>query len=193
MSDGATSVFAADTRVEPAGSHRFTATITDRWTGLAGAPLGGYVLAVALAALRRDMTAPDPQVVSAYCLDRVAPGPVEIRTELVRSARHTAVGEARLLQGGREALRALATFTDLDLLTGRTLLRAKPPALPPPQQAVDMRAEEAAPNRRSCTASRTGSRSVSGGRLAGRAASPKPSCGCACGRAAATTHLRSHS
>jgi acyl-coenzyme A thioesterase PaaI-like protein len=114
--------------------------VTDRWSGFGGWPLGGYVLAVALAALREDIcrgvVLPDLQVASAFFLERVAPGPVEIHTEIVRAGRHSAVGEARLLQGGREALRTVATFTDLGRFSGTTLVLPRPPALPPPAQAV---------------------------------------------------------
>lgn len=144
--DTSTSMFATDTRVDPLGSNRFIATVTDRWTGLAGTPLGGYVLAIALAALRQDMTQPDLQAVSAFFLRPTAPGPVEIHTEIVRAGRRSAVGQARLLQDGRETLRATATFTDLELVTGRTLVLTDPPALPPPEQTMDLRAEQMAPN-----------------------------------------------
>lgn len=136
------SAFAVDTRVEPLGEHRFAATVTDRWNGFGGWPLGGYVVAVALTALREDISRdgalPDLQVASAFFLERVAPGPVEVHTEIVRAGRRSAVGEARLLQDGREALRTVATFTDLGHLGGTTLILADPPALPPPDQAMGL-------------------------------------------------------
>jgi acyl-CoA thioesterase len=138
----ASSAFAADTRVEPIGEHRYGADVTDRWSGFGGWPLGGYILAVALAALREDIcrgvVLPDLQVASAFFLEPVAPGPVEVHTDIVRAGRRSAVGEARLLQGGHEALRAVATYTDLSQFNGTTIINADPPVLPPPDQAMGL-------------------------------------------------------
>jgi acyl-CoA thioesterase len=131
--------FAQDTAVEPAGEDRFTAVVTDRWSGFAGNPLGGYVLAVALRALGRRLAPPDPLAVSAFFLERVVPGPVELRTRVLRAGRRTATGEVGVHQDGREALRATATFADLTApREGPTLRFADPPALPPPDQAVPL-------------------------------------------------------
>jgi hypothetical protein len=46
------------------------------------------------------------------------------------------VGEARLHQGGSEALRVVATYTDLSANSGRTAISAEPPRLPPPAECV---------------------------------------------------------
>ncbi|MBC6456520.1 thioesterase family protein [Actinomadura sp. HBU206391] len=129
--------FDADTEVTPAGDGRFAATLTERWTALTGAPNGGYVLAVCLRALRFAMPFPDPVVVSATFMRPAAPGPAEVRTELLRSGRRVATGEARLVQGDAEVVRAVASFSDLRLADGPTLILNRPPALPPPQDAVD--------------------------------------------------------
>jgi hypothetical protein len=42
------SVFEADTEFDAISDNEFAAAITDRWNGLHGRPLGGYVLAVCL-------------------------------------------------------------------------------------------------------------------------------------------------
>jgi acyl-CoA thioesterase len=62
---------------------------------------------------------------------------VEIRTEVVRAGRRVATGEAQLVQDGKEIVRALATFADLDQAQGRTQPRSEPPALPSPEDAED--------------------------------------------------------
>jgi acyl-CoA thioesterase len=129
--------FDADTAVEPAGDH-YAATLTDRWSALGGTPNGGYMLAVALRALAQEMPFPDPLVVSAHFLRPGTVGPAEVRTEVARAGRRVATGEARLVQGGKEALRLLATFGDLDAATGRTDVRTAPPDLPPPDEARDV-------------------------------------------------------
>jgi acyl-CoA thioesterase len=132
------STFDTDTRVTPAGEHAYRATLSERWNGLHRAPYGGYVLAVALRALARDMPLPDPVVVSATFLRPSAPGPAEIATEVVRAGRRVATGEARLVQSGKEIIRTLATFADLDQASDRTHMRSKAPELPPPEQCHDL-------------------------------------------------------
>jgi hypothetical protein len=130
--------FDVDTAVEAVANHRFAAAITDRWNVLGGRPNGGYVMGVCLQALTRVMPAPDPLVVSAFFLRPVLPGPAEVRTALIRSGRRIATGEATLYQDGKESLRVTAAFSDLRQATGRTVVLAAPPDLPPPEQALDL-------------------------------------------------------
>jgi hypothetical protein len=132
------SLFGIDTSVEAIDGRRFAATITDHWNGLAGRPLGGYVLAVCLRAMQQALPFSDPLVVSAFFLNPVDPGPVEIHIEAARAGRRSATAEARLCQHGVEALRSIATFTDLEHTTGQHLVVGSPPVLPAPDVAVDL-------------------------------------------------------
>jgi acyl-CoA thioesterase len=130
--------FDVDTAVEAVADHRFVAAITDRWNVLGGRPNGGYVMGVCLQALTRVMPSPDPLVVSAFFLRPTLPGPAEVRTAIVRSGRRISTGEATLYQDGKEALRVTAAFSDLRQATGRTVVLGERPALPPPDQAIDL-------------------------------------------------------
>lgn len=130
--------FDLDTRVEAVADHVFAAAITERWSVLGGGPNGGYVMAICLQALARVMPAPDPLVVSAFFLRPTRPGPAEVRTEIVRPGRRIATGAARLSQDGKEAVRITAAFTDLAGAAGRTVVLARKPDLPPPDQALDL-------------------------------------------------------
>jgi acyl-CoA thioesterase len=129
--------FDADTAVEPAGDG-YTTELTDRWGALGGTPNGGYMLAVALRALAREMPFPDPLVVSAHFLRPGTVGPAEVKTEVARAGRRVATGEARLVQGGKEAVRLLATFGDLEAAGGRTDVRNAAPDLPAPERTPDV-------------------------------------------------------
>jgi acyl-CoA thioesterase len=136
-------LFDMDTRVERAGERRYGATLSGNWNALGNVPNGGYLLAVCLRALAREVSLPDPVVASATYLRPGAAGPAEVCTELVRAGRRVATGEARLQQDGREIVRALATFADLDRADGaddRVLARSAPPDLPPPDQSRDLMA-----------------------------------------------------
>ena len=130
--------FDADTAVEPAGDGRYAARLTDRWNALGGTPNGGYMLAVCLRALAAEMPLPDPLVASAYFLRPGAVGPAEIRTEVVRSGRRTATGQSTLHQDGREIVRLVSTFGDLEQAAGRTAGFDAAPELPPPDEASDV-------------------------------------------------------
>jgi len=129
--------FDVDTAVAPTGEHRFAATITDRWNGLTSRPNGGYSLAVCLRALACDLPFPDPLAVSAFFLQPVLPGPVELRSNVARCGRRMATGEVRLLQDSRERLRVVATFADLTPSSGDMRLFTAPPVMPAPETAVD--------------------------------------------------------
>jgi acyl-CoA thioesterase len=133
------SAFARDTHVDAIAEHQFAASISERWNGLHDRPMGGYLLAVCLQALREVVAFPDLLVVSAFFLRPVSPGPVAVHTEISRTGRRVATGEARLTQDGAEALRVIATFTDFTKLDGPTSMFETPPALPPPDEAIDIR------------------------------------------------------
>lgn len=129
--------FDSDTAVTGAGSS-FAATISDRWALDEGHANGGYVLSVCLQALRQVLGKPDPLVVSAFFQRRVTPGPVEVQVDTGRSGRRLATGEARLLRGGQELVRVVASFTDLAQAAGPTVVSGSAPKLPDPQDCLDL-------------------------------------------------------
>lgn len=139
------SAFGRDTRVEPVGDGRFAGEVTQRWSGLSGNPLGGYVLAIGLRALQHTVPLSDLLVVSAYFLERVTAGPVQARTRVLRAGRRTATGEVGVYQGGREAIRATATFADLAAFDGPTHVWADPPALAAPEDSLPLYGEDVPP------------------------------------------------
>jgi acyl-CoA thioesterase len=130
--------FDADTRVRATAPGAYAATISDRWGALGGTPNGGYLLALCLQALRQDSPHPDPLVASVSYLRPPDPGDAEIRTETARDGRRLATREARLVQNGSEAVRVVASFTDLGNARGRTAELGGPPQLPPPDDTPDM-------------------------------------------------------
>jgi acyl-CoA thioesterase len=134
----------ADTAVVAGGEHRFTATISDRWNGLTGRPLGGFNVAVCLRALMHELPFPDPLAVSSFFLRPVMPGPAELVTEVARRGRRMATGEVRLKQDDLERVRVVATFADLGSVAHPRIFGARPD-LPPPELAVDVLGGETRP------------------------------------------------
>ncbi|HEV2887842.1 MAG TPA: thioesterase family protein [Jatrophihabitans sp.] len=129
--------FDADTAVAGSGPC-FSATISDRWGVGNGHANGGYVLSVCLRALRQELGKPDPLAVAAFFQRRVTPGPAEVHVDTARSGRRLATGEARLLQGGQELVRVVASFADLSEAHGPTAMFGSAPVLPPPQDCADL-------------------------------------------------------
>ncbi|MBB4931942.1 acyl-CoA thioesterase [Lipingzhangella halophila] len=128
--------FDVDTRTHKGGDGQRSATVSDRWTVLTGNPNGGYLLAMAVNALREDIGRPIPLVASGFFLRPASPGPATLATEVVREGRRTATGQVHLAQGGKEVVRATATFGDLGADTV-THTAAAAPDLPPPETCED--------------------------------------------------------
>jgi acyl-CoA thioesterase len=128
--------FDQDTAVHRLVDGRFTAEITDRWN-TPGGPDGGYVLAIAGRALAVSLPHPHPFTVNSHFLRRAIPGPAELEVEVVRAGRRHSTGHVRVLQEGKEILRALGTFGDLSAGSGRSMDDEPPPNLPPPEESID--------------------------------------------------------
>ncbi|GAA2248478.1 MULTISPECIES: thioesterase family protein [Kitasatospora] len=103
---------------------------------------GGLQLALAGHALSlrhgADGSHADPISISGYYLSAATPGPVDVRTELVRRGRSLSTGTASLSQDGRERLRVLASYGDLSDAEGAVHTSATPPQLPPPERCVSV-------------------------------------------------------
>jgi acyl-CoA thioesterase len=142
---GTSSAYDEDTTVEPLGDGRFAAALTDRWNALNDGPNGGYVVAVALQALRQALPFPDPLVVAASFLRPAAAGRAEVRTKMIRFGSHIATGEAVLVQTDEPVAHIVASFTDLTAGAGLTFILGEPPALAPPEDLRDPLADYSFP------------------------------------------------
>jgi len=131
-------VFDTDTRVTGLADGRYAVEITDRWNALGNVPNGGYLLAICLRALAEEMPYPDPLTVSANYLRPGVVGPAEVHTRIARVGRRIATGEATLVCQGKETVRVVASFADLDQATGRTTLLGEPPKLPAPEKLPEL-------------------------------------------------------
>jgi acyl-CoA thioesterase len=126
--------FDAETQLTAVGDGVFEVQVSDRWSGLASVN-GGFLMAACLKALSAVLPFPDPVTVSGLYLRPGNAGAAVIRTELIRSGRTTAFGEAHLVQGGKEALRVTTAFSDLSGVTPQHA-GATPPRLPAPEDCL---------------------------------------------------------
>jgi len=123
--------FDADTRIDSgAAPGQWRVGVSARWN-IMGVPDGGYVMALAVNALRAQIAHPHPLTVTGHYLERTEPGPGVVVAETLRTGRSLSSGMARLIQEGRERARFLTAFTDFGAAQGPTLIEAEPPAIPP--------------------------------------------------------------
>jgi len=118
--------FDRDTALTPNGNGRYDGTLSPLWNvGLV--PNGGYVLALAMAALGREFDGLAPLTVTAHYLGPSAPGPVRAHVDVLKRGRTYATATAALVQDDRETVRVLATYGRLD--DSEPIFRdAQPPA-----------------------------------------------------------------
>ncbi|MFF9345819.1 thioesterase family protein [Streptomyces sp. NPDC014734] len=134
------SEFDRDTAVTLREEGVYDAELSAGWT-IMRAVNGGYLLALLGRALGQALPHRDPFSISAHYLTTSVPGPAVIRTGTVRTGRTLSTGQASLFQFADdgteiERIRVLATYGDLDALTGDVRTSAKPPAIPPTAQCV---------------------------------------------------------
>jgi acyl-CoA thioesterase len=123
--------FEEDTRVTSLGDGRWAAELTDRWD--ISVPNGGYVLCVALAAVREALPHPHPLAVSAHYLGTCGHGPACVEVTVLKQGRSLSTASATLSQEERQRVAVLATYGDLGTASGPTLVSVAPPALPAPE------------------------------------------------------------
>jgi acyl-CoA thioesterase len=114
----------------------FHGAIEDGWD-INGNANGGYLLAIAGAAMREAWGRPDPWTITPHYL---APGPavpVTVVTEVVKTGRQLVTMTGSMRTSERELLRVIGSFGDIRAMSGgfaRT--DGQPPSLPPPAECV---------------------------------------------------------
>jgi hypothetical protein len=108
-----------DSIATESGANRFDVNLSDGW-GIGGVPNGGYLGYVVVSTLAKALPHPDPFTVTSHYLRPASPGPAQIEVELIRAGTTQSTGMAKLIQGGKEILRMIATFGDLGTISGPT-------------------------------------------------------------------------
>lgn len=133
-----TSRFDLDTAVEPTGQDSAVAKVAHGWDVIDdGPPNGGYLMAIALRAMKQRSGHPHVATATTHFLRPVVPGPVAIDTAVVKVGRRLTTVGATLRQDGTACLRVVAAFGDLATEGVSASLRA-PLDLPPPQDCIDL-------------------------------------------------------
>ncbi len=128
--------FERDTAVRRDGDS-WAADLQPRWN-VGDKPNGGYLLAIAVRALREAAGKPDPVTVTAHYLSPPGPGGITIDAQIVKPGRTFVTATAEMVQGGRERVRVLGAFGDLSQFRGPTRVSARPPDIPPPDECESL-------------------------------------------------------
>ncbi len=125
------------TAVSPLGAGRFAGEIVDGWD-IGGNANGGYLLAVAVNAIRRASARADPVTVTAHFLAPGRPGPVVVATEVLKTGKRLVTMGGTVWSGDRRLLQVLAAFGDLPEPAdqGFVFSDGGPPSLPPMEDCV---------------------------------------------------------
>lgn len=132
------SEFGADTAVTRLDERTWSAEVHGRWN-IGANPNGGYLLAIAVRAMREAVGRPDPLSMTAHYLSPPVPGPATIEVDVVKAGRSFANVTARVVQGDRERVRLLGVLGDLAARSGPSRVTARPPELPDPDDCVPLR------------------------------------------------------
>lgn len=122
------------------GEGLYRADLTGAWN-IGPVPNGGYQVATSCAAALRALGAPDVVSVSSYFLSPSAPGPADLRVEIIKRGRNTSAAEVRLVQGDRERVRSIVLAGDLTSFAGPDLHTSSRPEIPPPDACVHLSPE----------------------------------------------------
>lgn len=138
LSEATLSEFDRDTSVRLRESGVYDVLLSRGWA-IGHALNGGYLLATLGRALGDALPHPDPFTITAHYMAATVPGPAVIRTDTARTGRTLSSGSAGLFQvdeGGNEVerIRVLASYGDLETVTGDVRTSARPPAIPPLEQ-----------------------------------------------------------
>ncbi len=125
--------FDQETAVTALSEGSWQGHISDQWN-IGANPNGGYLVSVALAALREVSPHPDPLTVTTHFLRPGQPNKLcEVQTEVVRTGRSLSTLTATLLQEGKPCLIVLAAFSNLANNVGvETSFSIAPPEMPDP-------------------------------------------------------------
>jgi hypothetical protein len=130
-------LFDTDILLKDVGNSHFTGVVSENWS-VNGTPNGGYLMAMIASAMLRKSDKKETPTVTANYIARCVPGEAEIQiSEIARSRQFTRF-EARLLQEGKEKIRALGTFVSEKNDCAVQRYETKAPELLPIGECVQM-------------------------------------------------------
>jgi acyl-CoA thioesterase len=101
----------------PLGNGLYDTPVEDRWD-INGNANGGYLLALAASAMRAESGRAHPVSISMHYLSPAPAGPAQMRTEVVKAGRRLATVVGTMTRDGKDIVRSIGTFGDIDASAG---------------------------------------------------------------------------
>jgi acyl-CoA thioesterase len=105
------------THVSPQGNGVYDTPVEDRWD-INGNANGGYLLALAANAMRAESGRAHPVSISMHYLSPAPAGPATTTCEVVKAGRRLSTVVASMSRDGRDIVRSIGTFGDVDASIG---------------------------------------------------------------------------
>ncbi|WP_028316125.1 thioesterase family protein [Desulfatibacillum aliphaticivorans] len=129
--------FDEDIAVSPKEGSTYAAKVTDNWS-IMGIPNGGYLMALLTNAMLQQSKNENILVVTATYLSKLKPGPADLVVENFASSLNLDRYQTRLIQDGRECIRAMGTFRPSNMDRSEDRCEKQAPELAPVEQCVQV-------------------------------------------------------
>jgi len=131
--------FDEETLLTLTGEQAFTGQVSGAWN-IGTTPNGGYLLAIALTALREAVpTQPDPLSITVHYLRPSTPDEAcDVSTQLIRAGRTVSTVKASISQAGKLRFEVIASMGTLasDAVPASQVLSPARPTIPPPADCI---------------------------------------------------------
>lgn len=128
-------LFDRDTDFEILDDQTLCGRLTDEWS-INGNPNGGYLMAILLSAMLKRTDKKHAAIVTANFLARTSISDSEIQVETISEGKHFNRLQSRLIQEGKEKVRAWGTFSQEGICYGDKRYEAEEPHIAPLDQCI---------------------------------------------------------
>lgn len=130
-------LFDQDLTLTKSETDSFKTEISQNWS-INGNPNGGYLLAILANAMQQSSILNAITICTATYLSKTIPGQADLLIENIGRSRHFDRWEARLLQDGKDKIRAMGTFSDIENERAEKRYEKSPPDLMPKEDCMQI-------------------------------------------------------
>lgn len=128
-------LFDQDISLTKGKPHAFKTEISNNWS-INGNPNGGYLLAIIANAMIQESSMGSIVICTATYLSKTLPGPADLAVENIGQTAHFDRWQSKLIQDGKEKIRAIGTFSNIENNRGQKRYEKTPPDLAPKKDCI---------------------------------------------------------